>query len=316
MRILSLKMTVPKIAVLATGLTAAVMVATINPAPVAQASPDYASACTECHTAGGSVAATPSSATLAPGAAYTVALAFTGGSSPVGYWISGNGASVTASNAGPVSMTAPAAAGSYTYTVWMRSGVVASTTYSITVAPPVTTTTPPVTTTTPPVTTTTPPVTTTTPPVTTTTPPVTTTTPPVSGAIISSLSPTHGAVGSTVTISGTGFGTSGDANVQFGTAAAVQLADTTSTDNQIAVTVPMAEFMVRTDSEVTPPVWYQHDRTLMVTVTPTGGTASMGVSFTVDSGNGRSHGHGYGYGYGYGHGHGHGPGVRHPGDDG
>ncbi|HEY8654793.1 MAG TPA: PKD domain-containing protein [Dermatophilaceae bacterium] len=31
-------------------------------------------------------------------------------------------------------MTAPAAAGSYTYTVWMRSGVVASTTYSITVA--------------------------------------------------------------------------------------------------------------------------------------------------------------------------------------
>src|SRR5450756_586251 len=87
-----------------------------------------------CHALGGSVIASPSSYTLTPGAAYTVALAFTGGTSPVGYWISGNGANVTASNAGPASMTAPAAAGSYSYTVWMRSGVVASTTYTITVA--------------------------------------------------------------------------------------------------------------------------------------------------------------------------------------
>lgn len=134
LRIVSLKRkNIPKVAVLAAGLTAAVVAVTMTTAP-AQASPGYASACTGCHTAGGSVAATPSSATLAPGAAYTVALAFTGGTSPVGYWVSGNGASVTASNAGPVSMTAPAAAGSYTYTVWMRSGVVASTTYTITVA--------------------------------------------------------------------------------------------------------------------------------------------------------------------------------------
>jgi PKD repeat protein len=134
LRITSLKRkTIPKVAVLAAGLTAAVVAVTMTTAP-AQASPGYASACNSCHSAGGSVAATPSSATLAPGAAYTVALAFTGGSSPVGYWVSGNGASVTASNAGPVSMTAPAAAGSYTYTVWMRSGVVASTTYTITVA--------------------------------------------------------------------------------------------------------------------------------------------------------------------------------------
>ena len=157
LRIVSLKRkTIPKLAVLAAGLIAAVVSVTMTTAP-AQASPGYASACTDCHTAGGSVAATPSSATLAPGAAYTVALAFTGGSSPVGYWVSGNGASVTASDAGPVSMTAPAAAGSYTYTVWMRSGVVASTTYTITVAPvatppPVTATTPPVTVVTPPVT--------------------------------------------------------------------------------------------------------------------------------------------------------------------
>ena len=140
MKIFSLKRrTIPKIAVLATGLSAALLVAVINPAPLAQASPTYASACTGCHTAGGSVSETPSVATVAPGAAYTVALVFTGGTSPVGYWISGNGASITASNAGPVSMTAPAASGSYTYTVWMRAGVVASTTYSITVAPVVTT---------------------------------------------------------------------------------------------------------------------------------------------------------------------------------
>ena len=143
LRIVSLKRkTIPKVAVLAAGLTAAVVAVTMTSAP-AQASPGYASTCSSCHTAGGSVAATPSSVTLAPGAAYTVALAFTGGSSPVGYWVSGNGASVTASDAGPVSMTAPAAAGSYTYTVWMRSGVVASTTYTITVAPVATT--PPVT---------------------------------------------------------------------------------------------------------------------------------------------------------------------------
>jgi hypothetical protein len=135
--------TIPKIAVLVTGLTAAVVAATMTITP-AQASPGYASACTGCHTAGGLVVATPSSATLAPGASYTVALVFTGGTSPTGYWLSGNGASVTASDAGPVSMTAPAAAGSYTYTVWMRSGVTASTTYTITVGP-VATTPPPTT---------------------------------------------------------------------------------------------------------------------------------------------------------------------------
>src|SRR5450631_3235503 len=134
MKIISLKkIGIPKIAVLATGAVAALLVATVGPAP-AQALPSYATACSTCHALGGSVTATPSSASLVPGAAYTVALVFTGGSSPVGYWISGNGASVTASNGGPVSMTAPAAAGTYTYTVWMRSGVAASTTYSITVA--------------------------------------------------------------------------------------------------------------------------------------------------------------------------------------
>ena len=133
MKIYSLKRTtIPKIAVLATGLVAAVVAVTITSAP-AQASPTYASVCTGCHTAGGSVTATPSSATPAAGAAYTVALAFTGGTSPVGYRITGNGETVTASDAGPANMTAPAAAGTYTYTVWMRSGVVATVDYTITV---------------------------------------------------------------------------------------------------------------------------------------------------------------------------------------
>lgn len=133
MRICGLKRkAIPKIAVLATGLAVALLAATIHPAP-AQASPDYASNCTECHSAGGSVLATPSLATVAPGAAYTVSLAFTGGGGPVGYWISGNGANVTGSST-TAAMTAPAAAGPYTYTVWMRNGVASSTTYSITVA--------------------------------------------------------------------------------------------------------------------------------------------------------------------------------------
>jgi hypothetical protein len=170
------KLNLPKIAVLATGLTAAVVVATMNLAPTAQAYPTKATACTQCHTAGGSVTAAPSSATVAPGAVYTVALAFTGGSTPVGYWISGNSANITASDAGPASMTAPAAAGSYTYTVWMRSDVVASTTYTITVSAPVTT--PPVTT--PPVTTTTVPSSTTTTAAPATTTPAATTTDPSS----------------------------------------------------------------------------------------------------------------------------------------
>jgi PKD repeat protein len=142
LRSFSLKRTtIPKVAVLVAGLAVAMVAATVHPAP-AQAYPTYGTGCTGCHTAGGSVTATPSAASVAPGAAYTVALAFTGGTGKVGYAITGNGANVNAIDAGPASMTAPAAVGSYTYTVWMRTGVVASTTYSITVAPPVVVTAP------------------------------------------------------------------------------------------------------------------------------------------------------------------------------
>jgi hypothetical protein len=331
------KLSLPKVAVLGTGLAAAVMVATVSPAPVAQAHVGYTETCDGCHDVGGSVSATPSSATPAPGAAYTVALAFTGGTSPSGFWISGNGVNVTGSSSTSATMTAPAAAGTYTYTVWVRAGVVNHTTYAITVAAaPVTTTTPPVTTTTPPVTTTstppvdpttntspvdpttTPPVDptastspvdpTTTPPVdpTTSTPPVdpttstlpvdpttstlpgdpTTSTPPESGASIGSLSPTHGVVGSTVTIAGSGFGT--NATVQFGTAGAVELAGTISTDGKMVVSVPAnmnSNFMPMT-CVVTQKVWNKHARVVQVTVTPEGGSASIGVSFTMDSAKG------------------------------
>jgi hypothetical protein len=189
------RMSLPKVAVLATGLAAAVMVVTINPLP-AQAYPTKTTACTGCHDAGGSLVATPSSAALAPGAAYTVALAFTGGSGggTVGYWISGDGGNVNGTTSS-AAMKAPAVAGSYTYTVWMRDGVASTTTYSITVGAATPPTTEPPATTAPPVTeppaTTAPPVTeppaTTAPPVTeppaTTAPPVTeppaTTAPPV-----------------------------------------------------------------------------------------------------------------------------------------
>jgi hypothetical protein len=302
MKIISLKkMSIPKIAVLATGAVAALLVATIGPAP-AQASPGYASACTTCHALGGSVTATPSSATVAPGAAYTVALTFTGGSSPVGYWISGNGASVTASDAGPVSMTAPATNNTYTYTVWMRSGVVAKTTYSITVAAAPTTTTtttppPTTTTTTPPPTTTTttePPTSTTTtePPTSTTTtepPTSTTTTPPASIARIRSLSPSHGAVGTKVKIRGTDFGTSGV--LKFGNVTAKASSWTNTT---IVVKVPNIAFSMGSKT-VAVPVWYRHDQTFSVTVTPTSAAASNAVRFRLDSRHGHGHGHGNGH---------------------
>ena len=181
------KLSLSKIAVLATGLTAAVLVATMSP-QAAQATPDEQTACTGCHTAGGAVTASPSSATPAASAAYTVAIVFTStASGNSGYWIS-DASGTTSVTGGPAAgntfsaaMTAPAAAGTYTYTVWAttaKPGQTSSTTYSITVGG--TATTPPVTTTTPPVTdTTTPPVTTTTPPVTdTTAPAVTDTTTP------------------------------------------------------------------------------------------------------------------------------------------
>jgi hypothetical protein len=120
-----------KTAMIATALAGGVFAATVDMAP-AQAFPGKTEACTGCHTAGGTVVATPSSATLAPGAAFTVDLAITGGTGNVGYWISGNGASATGSGTS-AAMTAPATAGTYEYTVWTRQTVASTSKFSITV---------------------------------------------------------------------------------------------------------------------------------------------------------------------------------------
>jgi predicted CXXCH cytochrome family protein len=176
MRIYKLKkMSLPKIAVLATGLVAAFLAVTMSP-QAAHAYPSQAQNCANCHTASTSTAttATPSTTTPVAGATYTVAITLaanpTGGNS--GYAIIPVTAGTGTTNAGntgallsyTATMTAPAAAGLYSYTVYTNQGSQAtgqtgSAVYSITVAAGSTTppaTTPPVTTppaTTPPATT-------------------------------------------------------------------------------------------------------------------------------------------------------------------
>jgi PKD repeat protein len=143
-------MTIPKIAVLATGLVAAVVVATINPVP-AQAFPTKAANCSGCHAVGGSTTAVPSTLNPAAGATYTVAITLAanpaGGNS--GYAIVPVAPAVEKTNGGNTSsalsysatMTAPTAAGKYTYNVYTNQGLTdpdgyaSGTTYSITVAP-------------------------------------------------------------------------------------------------------------------------------------------------------------------------------------
>ena len=110
------KRNVPKVAVLGTGLLVAAVAVTMQAIP-AQAHVGYTQVCSGCHGSGASMTATPSTATPAASATYTVALS----PAPDGYWITGNGASVTGSNSS-VSMKAPAAAGVYTYTVNFRNG--------------------------------------------------------------------------------------------------------------------------------------------------------------------------------------------------
>jgi mono/diheme cytochrome c family protein len=289
LKIYSLKRNaIPKIAVLATGLTAAVLVATISP-QAAQATP-RASNCTGCHAdaagAVSTVTATPSTANPAPGASYTVAITLTanptGGNT--GYGIvpiapavektfGGNTGSELAFTA---TMVAPAAAGTYSYTVWTNqgptsAGLVGSKVYSITVAPVVTippTTIPPTTippTTIPPTTippTTIPPTTippTTIPP--TTIPPTTTVPPVAKAAIISGLTPKHGVVGTIVTINGSGFGALG--SVQCGS---VVTTASSWSDTQIVFEVPAGLY----------------GRVAPVSVIPGSDTASNAVSFRID----------------------------------
>lgn len=202
MRICNLKRkAIPKIGVLFTGFAAAVLVATISPAP-AMATP-RASSCAGCHGAAtaGTVTATASTATPAAGSSYTVDIAITdaGNGGLTGYGIvpvapatektfGGNTSSALAYTA---TMTAPATAGTYSYTVWSNQGPtdgtarVGSVVYSITVGSVVTTPPPTSTTTTPAPTstTTTPAPTSTTPaPTSTSTTPAPTSTLPTPGS--------------------------------------------------------------------------------------------------------------------------------------
>jgi predicted CXXCH cytochrome family protein len=155
------KLNLPKIVVLATGLAVAVMVFTIHPASVAHAFPTRAQNCANCHSGSTSAAttATPSTTTLVAGATYTVAITLaanpTGGNS--GYAIvpvapdtqKTNGGNTGALLSYTATMTAPAAAGTYSYTAYTNQGSQAtgqtgSAVYSITVTagsttPPVTT---------------------------------------------------------------------------------------------------------------------------------------------------------------------------------
>jgi len=293
--------TIPKIAVLATGLAAALLVATIHPTP-AQAFPSKAQDCTNCHGSGtvsGTVTAVPSTTTPAVGAAYTVAITMPANAagSDTGYWIANStaagvtgtttgktgGAAGTAATSYTAAMTAPATAGTYFYKVWAvnghadATGVANFALYSITVGGPPPTTIPPTTvppTTVPP--TTVPP--TTVPP--TTVPPTTvppTTVPPTATASISKLWPDHGTIGTTVVIRGTGFGTPGA--VKFGAVIAKAWFWTSTT---VVVTVPaMSAVTVPATSAVTVPVWYRHTETVLVTVTPKGAAASNAVSFRL-----------------------------------
>jgi len=66
------RISLPKVAVLATGLTAAILVAMMGPS-TAQAYPSEQSKCSACHSAAsGPVTAIPSATTMAANTAYTV----------------------------------------------------------------------------------------------------------------------------------------------------------------------------------------------------------------------------------------------------
>jgi len=143
-------MSLPKIAVLATGLAAAVLAVTMSP-QAANAYPTRAQNCANCHTFATSSATTaaPSTTTPLAGAGYTVAITLaanpTGGNS--GYAVvpvAPDTEKANGGNTGPLlsytaTMTAPAAAGTYSYTVYTNQGSQAtgqtgSAGYTITVA--------------------------------------------------------------------------------------------------------------------------------------------------------------------------------------
>jgi hypothetical protein len=221
-------------------VAAAAVIAAVGANP-AQGYPSKVQACTNCHPAApasATVSATPSTTTPAAGATYTVTINLAGLTSTgdTGYWISNTtvtpavsvngGATGTSQTSYTQSMTAPTAAGTYTYTVWCQrgttsSGQAKSTTYSITVSPP-----------------------------------------PAPTAAITSLTPNHAQVSTTVVIAGTNLGAGG--TVRFGSTTAVTSAWSATS---ITCTVPSTLAAGATS----------------VTVTPTGGSASNALPFTVDA---------------------------------
>ena len=148
-----------KIAVLLTGLAAAILAVTLSP-QAAHAFPSKQQDCTNCHGVGtpaGTVNAVPSTSTPAAGATYTVLVTEPANAAggDTGYWIAnstaagvtGTSTGVYAGNDGTLAatrtatMTAPAAAGTYWYKVWAvkghsdATGVTNFALYSITVVP-------------------------------------------------------------------------------------------------------------------------------------------------------------------------------------
>ena len=134
--------------VIAVVVAAAAVFGTVAAKP-AEAFPNKAQACSNCHgsATSGSVTATPSKTTLSPGEAYTVNVSITfpaGGQ--YGAWVTnGTGTPSAGAYAGPggadpvsVDMTAPTTAGTYNYTAWgvkgkPGAGQTGSGTYQITV---------------------------------------------------------------------------------------------------------------------------------------------------------------------------------------
>ena len=152
MKTLKLKMSLPKIAVLSTGLTAAILLATMSPQAAQAYSSPPISACTDCHGAATGTTTATAPSTVAAGASYTVAITLVANSlgGKTGYAILPV-APATGSTAGggsalsyTATMTAPAGTGTYSYTVWTNQGKPgaakpSSTTYSITVGAAATT---------------------------------------------------------------------------------------------------------------------------------------------------------------------------------
>jgi hypothetical protein len=143
-------------------LVAAAVIAGVVKARPVEAKPNQQKDCASCHgdgTYAATVTATPSAATVAPGAGYSVALAISENPNGVfntGYWVANStaagatGTSVTyGGNTGTtqtytVNMTAPSAPGTYYYKVFMvdgptdNSGIVGVKVFSVVVGTPVT----------------------------------------------------------------------------------------------------------------------------------------------------------------------------------